>query len=326
MDLYATVLTAFVLLSRPLASAASWADIDLAAANLQNQALQYQWPQGKPSHPTSMSSLQSQFGGMDSMSTLPDLSAELPSAPKQFRQTASHQSLSQVSVLAEQLQLASERLAVQQRLAALQLQQAKMLDDLRLPQSPSAVALPQTGETRTELQRHQNPAMAAVLIEPAMYGYYLLLWLGFMIVTGISSALCMWIGKLPFRHCGYQEPPIDSETGRLQQPPVSRQRAASGRSTFFRYPGSSTNYAAALDRSSHASHSLKKLDEEPDEEPDGVETWIRVPARVTSQDQAPCTRSRQEWPGYVDESDGENEPCIKPQRGRQCPRRYLNEY
>jgi len=360
-----STLSAFFLVVGPatVLGSASWADIDLATANLRNQVLQDQLASlsthASPSHrslyaPMPSTRWQDDFARSPLAQRISQL-REASTQPRQPQQPVSalaeqlgerlaastqpRQPQQTVSALAEQLELASQRLAAQQKLATLELQEAKMFDDLRASGAPvdaqrlhSAPALPDLAlsqvdaqrlpsapaspdlalsQTGVQAQRYEHPALAALLMEPAVYGYYLIAWAALAICTGISSAICMYTGKLPCSLCRRAEQPeqlpIASITGRSRRSDSSRQ------ATYFQYPGSSCNYAARPN-----GVVSKKLDLEPDEEPDGVETWIRVPARSAGQRQA-------SYAGYIDESDGEQEVFVKPARGRHQWRGYADE-
>lgn len=210
----------------------------------------------------------------------------------------------QYATLSHQLELASEGLALQRRLAALQMEQAgmtpqRMMGDLQRPASPVArpasflslgsktharqllpdsIALPQVA-----VERLKNPALAALLLEPAIYGYSVIVWALVVVLTGISSAFCtcMCMGKMP---CGRALPAE-------QQPPPGPQR--NGLSSYFEYPGSFIKERNANSASCSQGPMLK----EPEEDAPGVETWTRVPARHASRMtlEGDCSR------GYVDE-------------------------
>jgi len=225
----------------------------------------------------------------------------------------------EAETFSKQLDLAAQRLASQQRLASLQLQQEgvdanRALGSLAarapLPMtSPSVaaggarrvafqrqagvgttakqepVALPQTV---SQVWRERNPALAAVLLEPVLFGYSTLVWLVVMLLTAISSGLYFLSDKLPGRHLLI----ADAEAGRRQAPESSQHGAANRLSSIFRYPGS---YGSVH---SHAAATpvVTRVTQDADDQIEGVETWIKVPRE-------PVSHSHQEahYQGYVDE-------------------------
>lgn len=257
--------------------------------------------------------------------------AQLQLATRQFQQALAQEQLrqSEASTFSMQLDLASKRLASQQRLASAQLQQAGMaanraLDGLRQgvpgaePMTSSLVALQRQSsvgirepgaqqvlkeplalpQSITQLWRQKNPALAALLLEPALYGYSLLGWVLLMAVTGVSSAFCLLGNKLPLGRTGHQLSP-DAETGGTEPP---QYRGSSSLSSYFQYPG---GYGSVHDHPPAASRrtpmeKARLARAELEEEQEGVESWIRVPVETPSHAH-PKAGHKQEWPGYLDD-------------------------
>lgn len=168
-----------------------------------------------------------------------------------------------------------EHLASQQRLASIQLQQLGLvahhgLEQAKFAGAPSGMALEQQGshpnrflaatqpgakplakqflalpQTITQLWRQKNPALAAALLEPALYGYSLIVWILAMLFTGMSSVLGFYMSKqLRARLTGTQQLP------RPHLPETLQERGPSRLSSYFEYPG--------------------------------VESWVKVPQQTAS--------------------------------------------
>jgi len=225
----------------------------------------------------------------------------------QFRQR-------ELPTFASQYGLASERLASQQGLASAQLFQTIVdtnpaLDSLRRV-APGTfpmplVALQQSEEVRnpsanqaqnplvltqsfTQYWRQKNPALAALLLEPSLYGYSLITWFLLMIVTGVSSGVCLLRAKSPTGHAAHKpHKPLasDPEVGRGQLREATQNGDPSRPSPPF---GPSGRYG-----------SLPQSD--PEEEQEGMEYWTRVP--VAEQFPHPRTNghNRACQCGYIDE-------------------------
>jgi len=315
-----------------VASLPSQMDKDIAAAEaeLHNEVLQDRLSFQAIGMPPLASNFAPQLFEVQSGNSL-TAEAQLQLATRQLQQALAREHFRQqeVSTFSTQLDLAAQRLASQQRLASAQLEQAgvaanRALDNLgaasgsvpmpfvALQQQasvgidrPSAnrakepLALPQT---ITQLWRQKNPALAALLLEPALYGYSIIVWVILMLLTGISSAFCLLGNKLPFEHEVHQQLPFDAEAGRpqfhesaqnggyngLKSGSYGLQRVPTGSNGLFQYPGS---YGSVH----HAAPSLQQL-YEAEEEEEGVESWIRV--RV---DHAPHSQPNNHSYGYVDD-------------------------
>jgi hypothetical protein len=294
-------------------------DIAKAAAELHNQVLQNQLSLEAMGMPPLL--LQ---GGSSLLDPSSGAEAQLQLATQQFQQNLAHEQFrqqeatsfsTQLDVAAERL--AAERLASQQRLVSMQLQQVgveanRALDSLaaRAPvpmTSPSVaaggarrvafqrqaevgpiakqepLALPQTV---SQLWRERNPALAAVLLEPVLFGYSTLVWLVVMLLTAISSTFYFLGDKLPGRHLL----PADAEAGRRQAPEPSQNGAANRLSSIFRYPGS---YGSVHNRAADTPM-VTRVRQDDEDEIEGVETWIKVPREPVSHQEA-------HYQGYVDE-------------------------
>lgn len=285
-------------------------DLESAAANLHNQILQYQRSLGEigleqiglPSKPAASLN---QLGGRNSLG-LNDVDAQLEFATRRLQQAVDHE---QMPGLSKNLEIASERVALQQQLASAQLEQQgatvngnvlgrfrqkpaqgsarRTASLLSLRQSGTAtrqpsqqhrqgpLALPQIEtETAAKTWRQRNPALAALMLEPVLYGYSIIAWAFVMLLSGISSAFCFYAGnKLPLRLPGRQQLPKDDMAA-----------SQNNRSQYFQYPT-----AAKFQRS-------VALDEEDEE---GVEAWVRVPIKP---------ERRASTTGYLDE---EEDQCIR---------------
>jgi len=137
----------------------------------------------------------------------------------------------------------------------------------------------------TQTFKQKNPALAALLLEPALYGYSLITWLLLMAVTGISSAFCLLRGgKLPMGYAAYQALPSDAEAGKGQQREAAQNGAPNmSTSPFVVYSG---RYG-----------SLQQYESE--EEQEGMEYWTRVP--TAEQIPHPRTNGHKSSCGYIDE-------------------------
>jgi len=273
----------------------------------------------------------------------PYAESQLQLATRRLREAGLHQQLQQQQaansmLLQQQLAIASQRLDAEQRVVSEQLEEAgvaahRMLDDLKVAASseptegmsatkgssqPSRIsdrltAAPGTGgerseklalpQTMTQLWRQRNPALAALLLEPALYGYSVIVWALVMLATGISSAFCVYMGKLQFRNQGLPAAGQPVE-------PVQNQRLAR-LSQLVAYPGSYLSRAAWRGATTSTTAAAAPV-REVDEEEEGVETWIRMPAQPKSQ-------------GYLDESDGEGEHCRKLPAVRHQSCGYVDE-
>lgn len=227
-----------------------------------------------------------------------------------------------MSELSRQLKLETGRLVAQQRLAMLQLQQASVssqnaMGDLQmappsaqfLQQQPqlaltqlgsyrplkTSVALPQTGEEAvSEANRQRNPALAALLAwEPLLNWYYALACAAFVLFTGMSSAICAYAGKLPFRCANQvQAPPSQGEAnGSLPAEAEEKQRFSIR--GYFQYPGRliskfSQHEPHEQPQPTAAAPPSAKRSKKNDSR---VETWTKVPLRSSPQQ------------GYLDDSD-----------------------
>lgn len=253
--------------------------------------------------------------------------------------------------LSRNLELASQRLAAQQSMVSAQLEEVdanahNVLRGLRLRQAASSgvprstsmlsvdqqqqrqmqrpkeqLALPQT---ISQLWRQRNPAVAALFLEPVLYGYSMLVWAAIVLLTGMSSAFCYFAGsKLPLRRSGTQQPADNARIGE-PQPTEPPQSATSNRlGQFFRYPGSFFRRPVALGGE-------RALEEGVEREEEAVENWIKVPAEL-----AVRSRRQEVWrpqastteQGYLDdESDGEADPCLRPPPSHHQPHGYVDEY
>lgn len=301
--------------------------LDSAAAQLHNQILEYERSVGAMDNgmPRLSANLAPSFAQTtyDTSLALSDSDAQLaratqalqvalaqqqPQQPQQQRQQQQQQQvppppshiidqrLQQVerqpmpSILSNNLDLAAERLVLQQRLASAQLENTgamaqNVLARLRQPASSvpthrtssllslrqqavnrpkDPLALPQTATT------HKNPALFALLLEPLLYGYSAVLWAFFVLLTGASSAICFYAGKsLQFKFPGTQPLADNGEAG-YGAAPVQKHET-SRRDQFFQYPGSSNHRLAGR---------AATWDDEEDAE--GAEIFIRVPAKPAS--------------------------------------------
>jgi hypothetical protein len=163
-----------------------------------------------------------------------------------------------------------------------------------------SLALPQTV---TEVWRQRNPALAALLLQPVLYGYSLIVWILAGIFTGAFPLFCFHLGK---RVSGAQA--RNSNAGRL---PISQDdratRSSPGRlSSFFVYPGSSLNQRDAQMRPQPQAA-----------EPEGVESWVKVPVHY----------NKKQASGYLDdESDGEAGRCNVASSSHHQSHGYVDEY
>lgn len=217
----------------------------------------------------------------------------------------------QLPTFASQYGFAPERLASQQALASAQLFQTgvetnRALESLRRP-APGTMPLPlmplqQSDEVRNpsaseannplaltqsfnQYWKQKNPALAALLLESSLYGYSIITWFLLMIVTGVSSAFCLLRGKSPTGHPAHKPTVSDAEVlyGREQLREVAHNGNLSRPPARFGSPGS---YG-----------SLPQHD--PEEEPEGMEYWTRVP--TAEQFPHPRTSGHNRSCGYIDE-------------------------
>lgn len=217
------------------------------------------------------------------------------------------------STMSEQLRLEADGLTSKQRLAASQLDQAGVValrslgkshagsaeSARRIPSSERSpdrfaqkpperstdrspkqpLALPQTAA--------KNPAIAALLLEPVLYGYSAVVWALMVLCTGVASAAGLHISKsIALWH-----------EQNLQLP-------------------------TAGDRSRQFSNDVPTRPNALDEEDvESVESWIKVPVHMASQSRL------QDCPGYVDdEFDGGGGSFPMPTTGRHHHRGYVDEH
>lgn len=236
-------------------------------------------------------------------------------ARQQLQQTMEHQRLLEREgpTISEQLQFATERLASQRRLASSQLEQTGMvtlgsLDKLqhavssestrRIPfsdRSPDHFPKrpPERGTNRSPKQplalpqtAAKNPALAALLLEPVLYGYSAVVWALMVLFTGVASAVGLYISKsIALWHVENLQLPTAGDGGRRFSNDVSTR--------------------------------LNALDEEDVER---VESWIKVPVHIASQSR------RQDCQGFPDdEFDGEGGSFPMPTTGRPHPCGYVDD-
>lgn len=225
-----------------------------------------------------------------------------------------------VPQLTRDLDLASQRLEQQQRQTALQLEQAgeeaKMLlgsfdhvstqRALRLSAAsraaanklvvhheelpaPKKVALPQT------VAEARNPAVAALplVLEPvlSLFSYSTLLWIGLAIFSAVSTMCGVQLGKL------YLGPRQRASADACTLAAAEAGRPANPSSSYYEYPGGNMNRSAARGLA-------RNTPQDVEQEEEGVEAWVKVPAPKCSQSDA--RKSNKDWPGYLDdESDSE---------------------
>jgi len=223
----------------------------------------------------------------------------------QFRQ----QQVPSLAQVASQYGLASERLASQRWPVSTQLEQrgveatkafnslgraasgAVPMPPLVALQQSEEIGIPQARQAKeplafTQYWKQKNPALAALLLEPSLYGYSLITWFILMFVTGISSAFCLLRGgKRPMGHAAYRPLASDAEAGK-GQPREATQNGAANMPTppFVVYSG---RYG-----------SVKQYDSE--EEQEGMEYWTRVP--TAEQVPHPRTNGQNRSCGYIDEA------------------------
>jgi hypothetical protein len=271
---------AAVVLITPLQALSFSSAINPSTANLPNQAIDPKWP---------LATSYVQTGW------------QIPQTPsswtREFRQVTPHQVTQDhgAEEVARQLELNDRQIALMQleqtgRPAVTERRPSLFLEP-QLPvtvegrivsSSKKSVALQQT---KVEERRQKNPALALLILEGALQWYALCAWAICLLVTGLSSACCVYHGKLP-----------------LQRPRDQAQRP------FFSYPA---GFLSRLSRR-QASQEVPAASEvaQPDQEPspagtasqaesDRVETWTKVPLHQAS-------RMSGDWPGYLDDSDEEN--------------------
>lgn len=278
-------------------------DLIAAAARLHNQVLEERLSlQGLAMNPLALNNVQASFTAASQVAPQ-DSQEELQRATLELQQTLAQQRTQhEEAALTRKLKEAAQRLESQQRSAGEQLERsgaaaAAALDHLalgrvhsrtviaeastgkQLSDKKEPLALQQTtSQSYMQLWRQRNPALAALLMEPALYSYSMLVWIIVMLMTGASSALCIFGNKVLALARQGQElaAHADAEAGSSAMSPEQ----------MYRYPGSYGSFHEHLDSpaAAHAAahKTLAQSEERQAEDLDyapGVESWVRVPCQ-----------------------------------------------
>lgn len=261
-----------------------------------------------------------------------------PSVPQPFSDLQSE--AWRVPQLSRDLQLASERLALQQRLASAQLARAGLeareilggmgraaaqralrrgagLAPGLVEAAPRAgpgeasskgtkevAALPQT------VSRVRNPA-AALLLEPVLSVLSVLGWAA-VVLCGAATAACgVHLGKARFAG----SPPRPGAAEGAPRSAADFGGPARSPGGYFRYPGSLLHQPGGRGAGPTASQAVE-------EDEEGVEAWVKVPAAGRGNEGRQACNT---WPGYLDDEDDCSDVAASPSPGQYHPRGYLDE-